>query len=254
MRNHNDKTRDIARSVLPSTARKGARETRALIHGRERAKQRVVLHELGHDIDPDDVDTDVGSVLRRDLAEMVEDRRGADKLGPLLRWASRVIERDPALAAASPEDREVYFRSLLPRGVIGNHAISHLRWILEDRPRRLGRGRAGARSSDPDVEVVSAIVAAGGHGELNRRIRRGVAAFVTIAVRLPPERVIDDAHPAPGILLPARTVSEHQRRRVRFLGGAHDVDAFVKDAGGDVLNVARALHRELIGADRTGRR
>ncbi|MCC6225018.1 MAG: hypothetical protein IT195_01250 [Microthrixaceae bacterium] len=47
MRNHNEKARDMARSVLPSTARKGARDARAVIHGRERAHERRLLHELG---------------------------------------------------------------------------------------------------------------------------------------------------------------------------------------------------------------
>lgn len=43
MRNHHDKARDMARSVLPSTARKGARRARAQIHRRERARLRSEL-------------------------------------------------------------------------------------------------------------------------------------------------------------------------------------------------------------------
>lgn len=101
---------------------------------------------------------------------------------------------------------------------------------------------------------MSAILAAGCHGELNRRIRQGVAPFETVTVRLSPERVIDDEHPAPGVLLPYRTVTEHHRRRVRFLRGAHDIDAFVKEAGWDVLQVVRAFHREVIGGDQNAPR
>lgn len=107
MRNHNEKSRDMARSVLPSTARGTARQTRASIHRRERARLRTALHALRAVGDPDDFDGDLTWIARRDIGEMVDDRRSADKVGPLVTWAERRVERDPALAAASPEDREV---------------------------------------------------------------------------------------------------------------------------------------------------
>ncbi|HXH59582.1 hypothetical protein [Iamia sp.] len=37
-----------------------------------------------------------------------------------------------------------------------------------------------------------------------------------------------------------------RRRHVRFLAGAHDAEAFVEDAGGDVIEVARAFHAEVV--------
>ncbi len=40
MRNHDEKTRDMARSVLPSTRRRGARQDRALAHKAERSRLR----------------------------------------------------------------------------------------------------------------------------------------------------------------------------------------------------------------------
>ena len=40
MRNYNEKAREMARSVLPSTARKDASETRPTIHGSQRAHER----------------------------------------------------------------------------------------------------------------------------------------------------------------------------------------------------------------------
>ena len=248
MRNHNEKARDMARSVLPSTARKTARLTRASIHGRERARLRSALHDLRGHGDPDDLDGDLTWIARRDIEEMVDDRRGADKVGPLLTWAERLVERNPALAAASPEDREVYFRKILPPGLIGNHAISHLRWVLDDRRRTWNRLRGnGASALRPDVNLVAEIVAAGRHGDLNRRIRSAIAPVVVKRVRLPAERVVDDDHPAPGLLVPARWVKERRRRHVRFLAGAHDIDAFVKDASWDVIQVVRAVHADLVG-------
>lgn len=251
MRNHNEKARNMARSVLPSTARKTARLTRASIHGRERARLRSALHELRAVGDPIDFDGDLTWIARRDIEEMVDDRRGADKVGPLLTWAERLVERDPALAAASPEDREVYFRKILPPGLIGNHAISHLRWVLDDRRRTSNRLRGnGANTLSSDVDLVAEIVAAGRHGGLNRRIRSTIAPVVVTRVRLPAERVIDDAHPAPGLLVPARWVEERRRRHVRFLGGAHDIEAFVKDASWDVIRIVRAFHSESVGRAR----
>lgn len=95
MRNHNEKPRDMARSVLPSTARKAARRQRASIHGRERARLRAALHGLRSTGDPDDFEGDLVWIARRDLEEMVDDRRGADKVGPLLAWAERLVESVP---------------------------------------------------------------------------------------------------------------------------------------------------------------
>lgn len=163
MRNHNEKARDMARSVLPSTARKSARQARASIHGRERARLRAELHSFRLAGDADEFEGDLTWTARRDITEMVDDRRGADKIGPLLAWADRIVERHPALGAATLEDREVYFRKILPPGLIGNHAISHL----------------------------------------------------------------------------------------RFLAGAHDVDAFVNDATWDVLQLVRAFHTETVARSST---
>lgn len=248
MRNHNEKARDMARSVLPSTARKAASKQRASIHGRERARLRAALNELRTIGDPDDFEGDLTWIARRDVEEMVDDRRGADKVGPLLAWAERLVETVPALTDASLEDREVYFRKILPSGLIGNHAISHLRWILDDDRRTWSWLRTnGASVSSPDVDLVAEIVTAGCHGELNRRIRSTIAPVIIKRVLLPAERVVDDEHPTPGQLVPARSVEERRRRHVRFLAGAHDIDAFVKDASMDVIQVVRAFHAEMVG-------
>jgi hypothetical protein len=148
MRNHHEKVRDIARSVLPSTARKAARRTRAQIHGRARAHERRLLHDLVRHHDPDDYEGTLGLAERHrgDISDLVGDRRTADKVGPLLRWAERTVERDPTLSAATPEDREVYFRRVLPQGLVGDHAVSHLRWVIDD------RFHAGRRDPVPPTE------------------------------------------------------------------------------------------------------
>jgi len=248
MRNHNEKARDMARSVLPSTARKSVRERRAQIHGRERARLRSELHALRSiGYDSDGFEGDLDWIAKRDIHEMVSDRREADKVGPLINWAVRLVERDPMLAAATWNDRAAYLGKLLPPGLIGDHALLHLRWVLGDRRRYwwIGASRSGAYTGPSSVEMVQAIVAAGRHGELNRRIRLAVPAVIVRSVRLPAERIIDDENPAPGRLVPARWVDERRRRSVRFLAGSHDIEAFVKDSGRDVIAIIKALHGEL---------
>ena len=53
--------------------------------------------------------------------------------------------------------------------------------------------------------------------------------------------------PAPGVLLPRRTVTERRRRDIRFLAGAHDAVAFVADSDCDARQVVRAFHAEISG-------
>jgi hypothetical protein len=131
VRNHNEKHRDISRSVLPSIGRREARARRRQIHHRERARVRVLLGEIRRAVDVDEQDVEPSATFRADLSWMVAERRGADKLGPLLHWAARTIERDPVLAEASTEDLKVHFRALLPVGLIGTHALVHLDWVFE---------------------------------------------------------------------------------------------------------------------------
>jgi hypothetical protein len=54
MRNYDEKVKDISRSVLPSTGRKGARDTRGIIHKRQRTRELAGLTEYRRTADPDD--------------------------------------------------------------------------------------------------------------------------------------------------------------------------------------------------------
>ena len=250
MRNHNEKARDMARSVLPSTARRSARQNANHIHKWERANERQLLHDLGRGTDYDDFEGDWARRHRRAVAGMVSDRRAADKVGPLLHWAQRTIDRSHDLTDASPEDRQFFFRRLLPPGLIGGHAVSHLWWVLDPPPWRTG-ARQRHETTNPDIERLEAIVAAGSHGDFNRRLRAELGGVVKHTVRFPAERLVDDDHPAPGVLLPRRTVVEYRRPAIRLLHGAHDVEPFVREAGWNTIRVLRSFHDEL--ADRFDR-
>jgi hypothetical protein len=71
--------------------------------------------------------------------EAISSRRNADKIAPLERWALRRVEeiRVELSVTGTPTGAEVadisrQLRALLPPGVIGWHAMSHLRWIIDE--------------------------------------------------------------------------------------------------------------------------
>jgi hypothetical protein len=227
MRNPHHKPRDLARSALASTTRKNVRELRAIAHGNERARVRARLHELRSHLDPDDYDGDLHYRALGDLDEMIGARRAHDKLGPLFRWAKAHVERDPGLADATPIDKVHHFAQLLPNDLSGRHALSHLRWELgAEHLWFLSLPLAGPPAPPEPLDAeVEAIVAAGLHGELNRRIR---AAAPTAE----DESGVDVAEPRP---LPRR----------RYLAGGHDIAAFAHDADDLTRQVIEDLHAEL---------
>lgn len=123
------KTRNMIRSVLPSTARKGAREDLRLARKRGRTGMRSNLRKyrgsaaLAEEIYADD-NTNFEFYPYEDIKYAMWDRRSADKLGPLQRWAA-VKVRD-----IRPEDRRSWMLARLPNSTIGRHAMSH----VEDLP------------------------------------------------------------------------------------------------------------------------
>lgn len=146
-----DKPRDIARGVLPSTARKGARDNKRAIHNAHRGAQRQACRAIERhlsDVDDDgnlytDVDLyddfegreifdgyDASTTLGHNhMKYVVSDRRGADNLGPLLNWA-RATERQK-MDGWSNEDKYAYFKAVLPDTLQGRHALGHVESALD---------------------------------------------------------------------------------------------------------------------------
>lgn len=129
MHNHDQKSRDMARSILPSTGRRGAGRRKKCSARRARARNNARLWRLmGH---LDDLDGFEEQLDRYDLDDagwdgMVEDRRAADKVAPVIRWAEVRIARDPRLAGGDYWTRRNHFAALLGDTVIGRHALQHL--------------------------------------------------------------------------------------------------------------------------------
>jgi hypothetical protein len=58
VRNHDEKIKDISRSVLPSTGREFARGMRRAIHKRQRARELAAVTAYRRDADPESVTPD----------------------------------------------------------------------------------------------------------------------------------------------------------------------------------------------------
>lgn len=174
MRNHDQKIRDMSRSVLPSTARRVARTTRRALHRAERRDVRMVVAK--------------GAEPARDwrghIGDMVGERRAADKVAPLVRWAMHTIDRSDQLREASWHEQVDHFRSLLPDTTVGRHALAHIADAIEfrhaDPPyrwyRRLATQPRPVRSIEPTVRF---LYEAGYHRELNARLKSAGLPLLT---------------------------------------------------------------------------
>lgn len=163
-----DKPRDIARSVLPSTRRKSARDDKRAYHSKHRAAQRQVNHRIERSLavvtedgtiahDPDLFDdfeeqtvydgyhaaTKDDSLSWDDMGSIVQDRRNADKLGPLLRWAKVTHDRLMSGPEWTVSDKIAYFKAVLPDTLQGRHALGHVKddLGLHENPHKYSRYR-----------------------------------------------------------------------------------------------------------------
>lgn len=119
MRHGDHKARDMARSILPSRWR-GAQGERARLQRAARRQVHGSLRWLLRDPGAWEDGVDFDETLGGQLSSFVWQRRAADKLNPFMRWAA---EHTRALPLAS---RLGAMRAVLPRGVIGAHAVQHL--------------------------------------------------------------------------------------------------------------------------------
>lgn len=155
-----DKARDIARGVLPSTARKGARDDKRNFHAKHRHAQRQANHAIERSLatiaedgvlvhDPDlyddfedreifdgyhaaTKDEGLGWDDMSQHGEIISHRRGADKLGPLISWATATEKNK--MVGWSDEDKIGYFKAILPDNLQGRHALGHVKSALRLEP------------------------------------------------------------------------------------------------------------------------
>jgi len=208
VRNHHEKAKDMAESVLPSTGRVGAAKARRRIHQSERARARAALSRYLADPEVGDELADAhvaGRHYRLDISEFVWDRRAQDKVGSLCHWAVRRVATHPELADLEAADQVEALRKVLPDNLIGRHALSHIERAIKWDHIARDRVRQPASPSYPELraailrEQLRLVLDSGWHTQLNRAIKKAQA---------PSE-------------LP-----------VRVLLGAHDLDAFAEHASG----------------------
>jgi hypothetical protein len=134
-----EKRRQMARSTLPSTSRKGARDDLRNVkqHSRACVRQNLrVLNRgfaLAEDVEGayDESSFDWNQYPDTEIRYIMYDRRDREKLGPALRWAPSQVEH------LRIEDRLSYMYTIMPDTVAGRHAVGHIgdleEFEIEDR-------------------------------------------------------------------------------------------------------------------------
>lgn len=252
MRNHAEKQRTMARSVLPSTARKAARFTRRHSHKTARQSIRATLREVSIAEHPDDVDAPLDRYridMRRSSGDRYEEqfvgaRRAADKTAPLVRWAGAIITRTPQLLDGDYWVRRNHFKSILPDTLPGRHALSHLEGLFgpndirsltwhQQPERHAAADRRDAVKHFDRKSMLTDVVNAAGARRLNERIIALTAPIRMVEVRFS----IDDRQYVKTV---ARDITpwtfdgldverwlrkpRHTRRTSYYRGGVYEVD------------------------------
>ena len=207
MRAHDQKIKDMSRSVLPSTGRKFARDNRRIIHKQLRARELAAVTAYRRDSDPDSVTPDVCGTYAPDITQLVRNRRAQDKVGPLVRWAEATIAADPVLRSAPRAEQVAYFARLMPDTTIGRHAVQHIEQALEWHERR-ARYNA-SRSTAPGPHVA----------EMERQLRQILEAGLHATLNAGLRRLADTQEVRP------RATSMPRR----LLLGSHDIEAFTTE-------------------------
>lgn len=197
------KRREMARSLLPSTARKTSAARLAGIRRRARRNTRQQLRSLitpggpGTVGDAYDTPVDLRAWPQREIRDAVWERRLYDKVAPFQRWAVATTRHLPA------ESRLHAVWAIVPHNLIGRHALSHVDHLehfkghLPERERYTTR-KASRPSADQLRTEVRRVLAAGELGAFNAHMKS----------------------------YPCLVDGEHWHRNpCRTLAGAHDVDA-----------------------------
>lgn len=153
MQNHSEKRRDMCRSILPSTARKGARDNLAAWKRQHRRGIRQRLADARHydwlDYEGHvDIDTNrplSGSGWDRIITHIVSNRQNADKVAPLIRWVESI---KPDLPGDDDVSKWYALKALLPDNLIGRHALSHVEHLFDLPESRRYRSPYGPRPGE----------------------------------------------------------------------------------------------------------
>lgn len=187
----------MARSILPSRWRSAGRE-KARVKRAARRQVSTVMASLSNDPDAwDDVDG-VYETADREVRGIVDRRRSSDKVNPFIRWATETTKHLPK------DSRVRHLRGVLPRGLIGDHALFHLTRLepFDLRPRKVWKRKSLLLDRGHLANVLRRVLEVkGGHALVNEVLAR---------------HAIVDQHDRP-----------LSRAEVRLLHGVHDVVPFL---------------------------
>ncbi len=223
-----EKARDMARSLLPSKNREAARKDRVSIHRSERRQSRMETARLA--ADPESFEDFAGfdGHSEVEVRQMVRWRRAGDKVAPFIRWASAITRPLPQPSRLS------HIRALVPRGVIGEHALLHVAdskgfehpneaALREARRRAWARKRRSAwLDRGEQAELLRAVLQApGGHRTFNRWLQVSHVPQYQTETRRTPCRC------EPGCTILEAVNVPVSATRARLLLGVHDVLPFL---------------------------
>lgn len=223
MRNHDQKIKDMAESVLPSKRRQSAKQHRRAIHKRSRRHVNDELHSIRRGNEGERTETCVGLTVdvNRELSYMVERRRKHDRVSPVMRWAGRRVDADPLLREATPAEQLEYFRRIMPDNLIGRHAVDHIEdalvWRAMTWRDEVATKDSADRRGGEYRDLVQALVEAGLHGRLN--------AVIKEQRRRERNRYAGDRFSGRS----EQYARRHLLTGARLLLGAHDVESFAGD-------------------------
>lgn len=218
------KKRDMARSILPSTKKRSGKMRRE-IHKSARGQERILMAHVEDEeawLEEAPNFEGVERARNQETRHFVEIRRGCDKVAPFIRWAERTTKDIPA------EDRLSYLKGVLPDSLIGEHAVSHLKWNdhFRDPSNNHFFYRTSKSSGKSNTEILKDL--------LREEILSGSPRDLNLAIkRAHRNRYL---HYANSFVVSLGNVAP------RTLRGLHDIEDFVRD----IYNATRSTHSKIV--------
>jgi len=238
-----EKRREMARSILPSTRRKSARYELREVKQRNRHQIRQALRKVLRDeeFEADD-DVDLFYYPDEKISYIVSERRAADKLGHFEKWAVEITKD-----IEDPSTRLSYMRSILPKGLIGEHALTHLRVYEEFRTDEFRYGFRLRPALTPEekkaeekavrerrharrVRLLREIVETGwGHRLLTRSMSHKTVTWPVWQERVPAQKYDGNLHQYVTVYEDRYVETPVGPTEARKLTGLGDIEDFLRD-------------------------
>lgn len=242
-----NKMRDISRGVLPATRNRAQSAAEELAYER-RHNRRQIAQELGQIRSLDDAieaEADLEVYPNAKINSIVNERRLADNLGALMRWARSKISGE--LAHLSDDDRYMWFKTHLPDSLQGRHALQHIEMDLLEPSwsefrwwRYLRSGRRPDGSREEVIEMLAYILETHGlHSRFNEYMK--TADYVPKFINRRNWAVKDRFDPNYYYEIPNPSWHEPV-----LLLGHHDVEAWVDRCGTNPHNHYYACLRNFL--------